>query len=326
MLLFLVKIFYPRFMAAPGEQPFYRWGQKSKTFVGGTTGKRRNNGPTVQTSASGNTVGGPLSGCKEADGFFILGMEAYKRKGSGTGTKNATSLGYQVGISQVKKMTMAEPSGNYNFVVVKGSKRWDQAETAFKKALSRNQTGNFKKFAGKLGWFCSNDPDDDDDDDDDEPTQAKGDFWSRSGVSIPAQGSDISDHEAETDDNGSVKIKLSTNENQITVNFYHKMSYGDGLWDSAHQNCKDGHDKYDNASSGWEIEYTEDASGSAGSSSYDTGGTQVYHISGNTTLKRNLIYPNEPYAVSMTFLKPSSSSMATSTSIPALAASMPGSS
>lgn len=270
MLLFLVKIFYPRFMAAPGEQPFYRWGQKSKTFVGGTTGKRRNNGPTVQTSASGNTVGGPLSGCKKADGFFILGMEAYKRKGSGTGTKNATSLGYQVGISQVKKMTMAEPSGNYNFVVVKGSKTWKEARDAFYEARSKNQTGNFKNFAGKLGWFCSDDPDDDDDDDDDEPTQAKGDFWSRSGVSIPAQGSDISAHDAETDDNGSVKIKLSTNENQITVNFYHKMFYGSGIYGP-----DDTKDEWDDVSSDWDVEQTVNGGGASNvsSGSHHTFGT-----------------------------------------------------
>lgn len=253
---------------------YYKWGQRSKTFVDGTTGKRRDNGPVVQTSKSGNTVGGPLSGCKKADGFFILGMEAYKRKGSGTGTKNATSLGYQVGISQVRKMTKADPAGKYNFVVVKGSKTWKEAREAFQEALGKNQTGKYKHFAGTLGWFCSDDPE--------KPNkpqipsheaQAQGDFWSWSGIKIPKQGKDIEEHEAESDINGDVTIKLSTNEPQITVDFYHKMSYGDGLWDSAHQGCKDGHDKYDNASSGWEVEYTEDASGSAGSGSYNTGGT-----------------------------------------------------
>ncbi len=255
---------------------FYKWGQKSKTFEGGKAKK-----PTAIVDGTKNTPGGKIRGCKDADGFFVLGMEKYKRtKGSGTGaTKYTYSLGYQVGISRVDKMKLGGKKNGSNFIVVKArsgikaSYTWDQAEEAFKDAKKLGQTGNYTKFAGDLGWFCSNVPPPDKEEKEHKESSVE-DFWSRSGIHIPKQNDDVEEHGWEwSDDNSNVTYKLSTNADHLTVDFAHKMYYGDKFWDKEHKGCQEQHDEYKDVASNWNVNWEGDGvGGTVASGELHTGG------------------------------------------------------
>lgn len=199
---------------------------------------------TITIPASGNVAGGSVTGCKAlgVDGYYRLGLAKHQGSARTAYTTSSGDGSSQAGLIPVRGIWNPNniyPGGagqwtltNYisNTTTYEGDLSW---QTAYDKFLYIANNGTVDGPNGqKLGWsdvsiFCGNKPDDPGPDPD--PVKQKGTFWSKSSVSIPAQG-DVSAHNETSPKDGEVDVKFSTNQASVNVTFSHRLFYGKNLY------------------------------------------------------------------------------------------------
>lgn len=207
----------------------------------------------------------------EIGGYYRLGLEKYNPSVWSKNRNNpaAASLGAQVGI--IRNGDLRLLGGNINYVVVDGTVTLDAAKAAFDVAASKGVIPDGVDWNGGLGWFCYNkdwndtitiipgpDPNPDpgsgsnpvtpvnpnNPSNPSAPTTGGGGYYyATSTVNVPQQNTDVSHHNVTSDgEDGSVIVKLSTDGDTFTADFWHTLYYkhttGSGYFNDAVTNYK----------------------------------------------------------------------------------------
>lgn len=104
-----------------------------------------------------------------------------------------------------------------------------------------------------------------------------GAFWSTSTIEVPAQN-DVNYHKAtsDSDGNGEVTMKLSTDADHLTVNFSHNLYYDQSLYDpNAYPTTSASLDTFPDVCTDWSVRYQEDWSGRVANGSLCTDQSSV---------------------------------------------------
>lgn len=191
----------------------------------------------IDGTSSGTVTGGTVKGCGQYGGYYRLALEKYN---AGTNT----SLGTQIGLLQNNKLRAY--GGITTFRIESGSISLDEAKAKFDVALANGATNGFSWT--DVSWFCYDDSwDEPDPPEPPENIPGSGDahFYTTSSVEIPAQN-DVSHHQLTSSEDGSVTIKLSTDQPSITVNFWHNIYY-------VNDTSYNPEDRFDTVSTTWTI-------------------------------------------------------------------------
>lgn len=221
---------------------------------------------TITIPDTGSAKGGTLVGCGKynsngAGGYYRLALA--KHNGD---TRVEYNGGHQAGLLQVYKIYSPNgiyPGGegvanstNYHWPTgFAGDKDWSTAYRAFQLAEANGATNHAWR---DVSAFCYSP--------EFEYKDTEGSVQSSSGVTVQSQGSDISFHSEESDKDGSVTLKISTNDETVNVDFFHKIHYS-GIAKEAGSR-----DVYDNVPIKWSTEWGGNASGSASRGTFNTNG------------------------------------------------------
>lgn len=173
---------------------------------------------SIAIPGRGSVEGGTVTGCAKYGGYYRLALEHYN-------PQTGASLGDQVGLWQVYRFDMSGGTTAYRSDLP-GAVTWDDALNKFNQALAHNATNGHSW--NEVSWFCYDmnwssgvitpvPP---------RPSSANGEFWSTSAVTVFANGDDIpSDISVESDKDSTARIKISTDQDHVRLNFSHTMHY-----------------------------------------------------------------------------------------------------
>lgn len=232
---------------------YYKRGQRSNTFSDGVF----HTDGTGRVQGSDHVDGGYISGCADTEGVYVLGLEAYNS--TQRNNRNKGSLGWQRGILKNRDISYRRGQQGIPYRSdIPGVENWQIVRDHFQAAVDAGVAGtNTHRWNGSLGWFCY-DPSLEKD------TKTNGNFQSKSAIKTNAEG-DISAHEEESDFDGKVTLRLSTDQPQINATFYHRIFYSDDFY-----NHDGSADTYDSVSTNWNVAQTGANSGDHGSGSLST--------------------------------------------------------